>query len=115
MQHLVWASVKKEAMTDKLSRRFVNGERITVAQILLAKGCKMQAHQHENEQICCVLEGSINFNVGGQKVLVNAGDVLVIPPNVPHGIEALEDSLAMDIFSPIRQDWLDGDDSYMRK
>ena len=116
MQHMAWASVKKEVMNEKLSRRFVTGEKLTVAQISLAKGCAVPPHQHANEQICCLLQGAIKFDVGGQEVLVNAGDVLVIPPNVPHSVMlALEDSLAMDIFSPIRQDWLDGDDSYLRK
>jgi quercetin dioxygenase-like cupin family protein len=115
MQQLTWESVKKEVLNDKLWRKVVTGERAMVAQIALAKGCLVPVHQHESEQISCVMQGAIKFELEGREVLAHTGDVLVIPSNVPHSALALEDSLAMDIFSPIRQDWLDGSDSYLRK
>jgi quercetin dioxygenase-like cupin family protein len=115
MQQLAWESVKKEVMNDKLWRKVVTGEKVMVAQISLAKGCFVPTHQHESEQISCLLEGTIKFELEGREIIAHAGQVLVIPSSVPHSALALEDSLAMDIFSPIRQDWLDGTDSYLRK
>jgi quercetin dioxygenase-like cupin family protein len=51
----------------------------------------------------------------GEECIVRAGEVLVIPSQVPHQAEALEDTLDLDVFSPPRQDWLDGTDDYLRK
>ncbi len=61
-----------------------------------------------------VVEGALNFVVDGKEVAVNAGEILCIPPHVPHEVIALEDSVALDIFNPPRQDWIDGDDAYLR-
>jgi quercetin dioxygenase-like cupin family protein len=115
MQHLPWERVKREALNDKLSRRVVHGEKITLARLELAQGCTVPAHQHENEQITMVHAGVLKFSLGGQEVVARAGEVLVIPPNVPHNVTALEDSVAFDVFSPIRSDWIQGKDSYLRK
>jgi quercetin dioxygenase-like cupin family protein len=67
-----------------------------------------------NEQISQVIEGSLNFFIDGKVLLVRAGEVLCIPPHLPHEVIALEDSVALDIFNPPRQDWIDGDDAYLR-
>jgi len=115
MQHLVWDKVNTEQLHDKFWRKLVTGEKITVAQLGLAKDCLVPLHHHESEQISMVLQGAIKFELEGREVTVRAGEVLVIPSNLPHSALALEDSRAVDIFSPIRQDWLDGTDSYLRK
>lgn len=115
MQHLAWDSVKKEILNDKLWRKVVNGEKITMAQLRLSKDCLVPVHHHENEQISVILEGALKVNLEGQEVLAHAGEVLVIPSNVPHSVVAIEDTLAMDVFSPVRQDWLTGADNYLRK
>jgi len=115
MQLLAWENVKKEDLNDRLWRRVVSGEKITIARLGLAKGCVVPLHQHESEQISVVFEGALDFELEGRTVRVKAGEVLVIPSNVPHRVTAVEDSAAMDTFSPIRRDWLDGTDSYLRK
>jgi quercetin dioxygenase-like cupin family protein len=115
MQHLAWESVNKEALNNKLWRKLVTGEKAMVAQLGLAKGCVVPLHHHESEQISMVMKGALKFDVGGGEVVVRAGEVLVIPPNIPHSALAIEDSIAIDVFSPIRQDWLDGSDKYLRK
>jgi len=115
MQHLSWEKVKKENVNEKLSRRLAWGERAMIAQLFLAKGCLVPTHQHESEQLSMIMQGSLKFELEGREVIVRAGDVLVIPSHVPHSALALEDSLAYDVFSPIRQDWLDGTDTYLRK
>jgi quercetin dioxygenase-like cupin family protein len=115
MQHYTWDEMEKEAMSDQLSRRYVNGEKAMLAQIFLKKGAVVPAHQHESEQITYILEGAMLFRLEGQEVTVAKGQVLLIPSNVPHSAEALEDTLDLDVFSPIRQDWIDKDDAYLRR
>jgi len=107
--------MEKEVMNDKLARRFVTGEKAMLAQIFLKKGALVPTHQHESEQITYILEGALLFRVEGKEVTVGKGQVLLIPSNVPHSAEALDDTLDLDVFSPIRQDWIDKDDAYLRR
>ena len=115
MQLFSWNSVKKEKLNEKLGRKAINGEKVTLAQIFLAKDAVVPMHQHESEQMSCVLEGAVKFELEGTEVVVHKGDVLQIPSNAPHSARALEDSVALDVFSPIRLDWLTGKDDYLRR
>ena len=115
MEHYTWDEMEKEVMNDKLARRFVTGEKAMLAQIFLKKGALVPTHQHESEQITYILEGALLFRLEGKEVTVSKGQVLLIPSNVPHSAEALEDTLDLDVFSPIRQDWIDKDDAYLRR
>ncbi len=115
MPTLAWDSVRKEILNDKLWRKVINGERITVAKLGLSKGCAVPVHQHENEQISLILEGALKVEIDGRELTVRAGEVMVIPSGVPHGVQAVEDTVAVDVFSPVRQDWIQGTDTYLRK
>jgi quercetin dioxygenase-like cupin family protein len=115
MQLFSWESVRKEVMNEKLWRKVICGEKATVAQIFLAKDCVVPVHQHESEQFSYVVEGALKFQLDGMEIIVRAGDVLLIPSGVPHQATALEDTLDIDIFSPIREDWMTGKDDYLRK
>ena len=115
MEHYTWDEMEKEVMNDKLARRFVTGEKAMLAQIFLKKGALVPTHQHESEQITYILEGALLFRLEGKEVTVGKGQVLLIPSNVPHSAEALEDTLDLDVFSPIRQDWIDKNDAYLRR
>lgn len=113
-----WDEMPKERVSDLLERRLVTSERMMLAHVYLEKGCIVPRHSHENEQITYILEGALHFWIGEngeEEVVVRAGEVLVIPSNVPHKAEALEDTLDVDIFSPPRQDWLDKTDDYLRQ
>jgi quercetin dioxygenase-like cupin family protein len=115
--HYRWDDMPKETLTPFLDRRFLHGERVMLAHIYMKKGCLVQQHHHENEQLTYVLEGRILFKLGtaGEtERLLEKGDVLVIPKNLPHSAEALVDSLSLDVFSPPRQDWIDKTDDYLR-
>lgn len=114
MQHLNWKSVPLEVLSETFSRKIITGERAMLAQVFVKKGGIIPEHHHESEQLSYVLQGSLKFVVREKEVLVSAGEVLVIPSQVPHRIVALEDSLSLDIFSPIRNDWLAKDDAYLR-
>ena len=113
-----WDSMKKERVSDMLERRLITGERMMLAQVYLKKGCIVPKHSHENEQLTYILEGALKFSLGedgAEEITVSAGEVLLIPSNVPHKAEALEETLDVDIFSPPRQDWLDKKDDYLRR
>jgi quercetin dioxygenase-like cupin family protein len=113
-----WDDMPKERVSDLLQRRLITGERMMLAHVYLDKGCIVPRHSHDNEQLTYILEGALRFWLGEDgedEVVVRAGEVLVIPPNLPHKAEALEDTLDVDIFSPPRQDWLDKTDEYLRR
>jgi len=113
-----WDDMPKEAVTESLDRRLITGERMMLAHVYLRKGAVVPRHSHDNEQITYILEGALRFWIGDDDTRVfdvRAGEVLCIPPNVPHKAEALEDTLDVDIFSPPRQDWLDKTDDYLRR
>lgn len=103
-----------EPMGPHLGRQFISGERAMLARVLLKKGAFVPEHRHENEQIVYILEGALRFEIAGEAIIVRAGEVLVIPSNVPHSAEALEDTVDLDIFTPPRADWIAGDDAYLR-
>ena len=112
-----WEKMPRERLSDKLERRIITGDRMMLTHVYLKKGCVVPRHQHENEQITYILEGTLRFWIGDDEsevVDVRAGEVLHIPSNVPHKAEALERTLDLDVFTPPRQDWLDGSDVYLR-
>jgi quercetin dioxygenase-like cupin family protein len=115
LQHIRWADREMEQVNPLLFRQLAVGEKVMVARIQLKKGCVVPLHQHENEQISCMLEGALRFSIDHRDIIVRAGEILMIPPNMPHLAEALEDSVAFDIFYPPRQDWINKTDSYLRK
>ncbi len=118
LQHRQWADIPEEALKGTITRRLISAERMMIAQIVLKKGDDVPRHSHHNEQITYVVTGKLRFLLGEQGervVIVGAGEVLVIPPNLPHAAEALEDTLDVDVFSPPREDWLNRTDDYLRE
>ncbi len=113
-KHYRWADIEPEPLNALVTRQYVVGTNIMLARIVLKKGAHVPTHQHFHEQMSHVVEGALNFIVAGKEVTVRAGEILSIPPHVPHQVFALEDSVALDIFNPPRQDWIDGDDAYLR-
>jgi quercetin dioxygenase-like cupin family protein len=115
MEYVTWESIPLESMSDVITRRIISGEKAMVAQVFFKKGAVVPLHQHEAEQITFILEGALKFELEGREVVVEKGGVLTIPSNVPHRAVALEDTYDLDIFSPIRLDWLKKDDEYLRR
>ena len=117
VQHFRWEEMEKETVTEVIKRRIVTGEQAMLAHIYLDKGARVPTHSHHNEQITYLLEGVLKFWIGDdrEELILKAGEVLLIPPNVPHAAEALEDCLDVDVFSPPREDWLNGTDDYFHK
>jgi quercetin dioxygenase-like cupin family protein len=101
-----WDEIALEKITEMISQKIVPGERQMLAQIYLKRGALVPMHSHESEQMTYILQGSLRFLVAGEEIIVREGEVLHIPSNTPHQAEALEDTFELDVFSPVRSDWL---------
>jgi quercetin dioxygenase-like cupin family protein len=88
---------------------------MTIARLQLRRGALVPEHSHVHEQVAMVERGALKFSIGGREQIVRAGESLVIPPHARHGVEALEDTAVIDVFSPAREDWIRGDDAYLRR
>ena len=102
-----WDEIALEKVTEMISRKIVSGEREMMAQIYLKRGALVPIHTHDSEQMTYILQGALRFQVDGEEIIVREGEVLHIPSRLPHQAEALEDTLELDVFSPIRAEWLD--------
>jgi quercetin dioxygenase-like cupin family protein len=109
-----WEKVENETLNPLISRRMLNCEKMTIARVNLKRGAIVPRHSHVNEQITFILAGALKFTLDDGEVVVRAGEVLLIPPGVPHAAEAIEDTDDLDVFTPRRQDWIDKDDAYLR-
>ena len=107
-----WEELALEKVTEMISRKVVTGEREMLGQIYLKKGAIVPMHSHESEQLTYVLQGALRFLIDGEEITVREGEVLHIPSWVPHQAEALDDTFEIDVFSPIRTDWLERTDTY---
>lgn len=89
-----------------LTRTKVEGERILLAHVQLEKGCHVATHSHENEQVAYIVSGRVKWRLGAEgepgyrEEIVEGGTVIVLPSHFPHGVDALEDTLIIDILSP---------------
>ena len=110
-----WEEDGFEQLTPSISRQAVHGETMTIARFRLRKGTHVEEHAHQNEQVATVLSGKMRFLLGEEEHVVGAGETIVLPPNVPHAADVLEDSDVLDAFSPVRDDWIRGDDAYLRR
>ena len=115
MKHYKLNEIAEEWVTPIFARKFFTGEKATVAFLTLLEGCTVPEHTHESEQFSYINTGALRFTIGGEEVTVSAGELVHIPSRVPHSAVALVDSTGIDVFSPIRTDWVDGTDDYLRK
>jgi quercetin dioxygenase-like cupin family protein len=115
MNHYKLEEIPVEQVTELFSRRFFTGEQATFAFIYMKKGCVVPLHHHDSEQFSYCMTGLIQFRIGDKELVLKPGELVRIPSNVPHEAISLEDFSGIDIFSPIRKDWVDGSDNYLRK
>ncbi len=101
-----WADLPMDQPLPTLERRKVVGEKAMVARVLLHEGCVVPTHHHENEQIACVVSGRLRFTIGDAESgvtehEVSGGGVMLLPSNVPHGVVAMEETVVLDVFTPV--------------
>jgi len=113
--HHKWSAIEAEQINAAIARQYITGDLVTVARFELKRGGVVPTHAHENEQISIVIDGALRFRIDGSEIVVRSGEVMQIPGNVPHGVDVLEDTLVIDVFSPVRQDWIDKTDTYFRR
>lgn len=118
VRHFRWSDLPEERVTDVISRKLITGDQMMIAHVYLKKDALVPQHSHHNEQLTYILSGALHFWIGAdraEEVVVRAGEVLHLPAHVLHEACALEDTLDVDVFTPPRQDWLDGTDSYFHR
>ena len=113
-QHRDWSSIPTERIGDGIERQMVWGERLMVCRLRFAPRVITALHSHPHEQITIVDKGRVLFTVDGQERIASAGDVLHFPSGITHGATMLDEEVVLiDIFSPLREDFLperaDGD------
>jgi quercetin dioxygenase-like cupin family protein len=95
-------------MLPGISRRsLVRGERTLLGEFQLARGSTLPRHSHPHEQTGYLVSGHMRFTIGGEVCDARPGDAWCIPGGVEHGADILEDSVAIEVFSPVREDYLD--------
>jgi quercetin dioxygenase-like cupin family protein len=98
--------VAPQRVSDKVTRRLVSGEKLMLAIHEVAGGTVVDPHHHESEQILYVLSGTTRFRLGEEEREMAPGDFVVVPSNAEHSAHALADTKVLEVFSPIREDWL---------
>jgi len=110
-----WSDIPREQLNPDIARQVIHTGRMTIARLFLNKGAVVPRHHHMNEQVTLLQHGRLRFVFDGREEILQAGEVMRIAPDLPHEVHALEDSLAVDLFSPVREDWIRGDDAYLRR
>ena len=110
-----WDDIPDKQLAPGVRRRFLTADRVTIARFNLARDAVVPVHDHDHEQVSYVVSGALKFVVDGKETLVRAGEALQIPSWAKHGVTALEDTQVIDVFSPVRQDWIDGTDTYFTR
>ena len=110
-----WSDIPTEQLNPLVTRQVVHSDKMTISRLVLKRGAIVPRHQHVNEQVANVEQGRLRFVFDDSEVLAEAGEAVQIPSDVPHMVEVLEDSIVVDMFSPVREDWLRGEDAYLRR
>ena len=81
-------------------------EDLMMCEITFQKGARGNVHAHEHLQITYIAKGSFEFTIDGETKVVKQGDSVYMPSNAVHGVLALEDGILVDVFNPMRKDFL---------
>jgi quercetin dioxygenase-like cupin family protein len=105
--HTDWSKIPVERLQDGIERQMIVGERVMVCRFRFAPRLVTPAHDHPHEQITFIERGPVLFTIGDEERIAETGDVLHFPPNTWHGATMLDEEVVLiDIFSPIREDFL---------
>ncbi len=105
--HQPWHTIPSERIADGIDRQMVVGERLMLCRLTLQPHVDTPLHSHPHEQMTIVERGRVRFTIDGTVRIAAAGEVLHVPPNVVHGATMLDEEVVLiDIFTPIREDFL---------
>lgn len=103
-----WTKIPVEQIAEGIKRQMVVGENVMVCRFTFAPFVVTDVHTHPHEQMTLVVSGKVRFTIDGLTVIAAPGDVLHFPPHNEHGATMLDEEVVLiDIFSPIREDFLD--------
>jgi quercetin dioxygenase-like cupin family protein len=94
-----------EMLPGVVRRTLTEGERMMLVEVTLEQGAVVPAHTHPHEQIGYLASGRLLFQIGDERRELAAGDSWLVPSNVSHQVTVLETSIAVDIFSPPREEY----------
>ena len=97
--------ITPKQLTPGITGHYVHGEQSTLGLVILEKGSSVPPHQHAQEQITYILEGSLQMVIDGKNCLLEAGSYYVISSNIVHSAVAETDCRLIDVFSPVREDY----------
>jgi len=107
MKHKVIRELPSKEMAKGVTLRSAYLENVMVTFVDLDAGAVVPNHSHPHEQISVMISGKLRFNVDGEEKIVSAGEVVLVPSNVEHGVEAFDGpAVAYDCWSPIREDYI---------
>jgi quercetin dioxygenase-like cupin family protein len=99
--------VKAKDLFPGASRKILaRGGGLMAVEVKFAAGCQVPAHTHRNEQVSYVVSGRIELSIDGRKELLGPGDTFYAGPDEQHGVNFLEDTIVVDVFTPQREDFL---------
>jgi quercetin dioxygenase-like cupin family protein len=101
-----WDDLPEERVNALVTRRVIHTPAMTIIQLSYKQGGIVPMHHHVHEQVSMVLSGLMQMKMGGESIIVGAGESLAVPSNAPHLAEALEDSTVVEVFVPARTDWI---------
>lgn len=94
---------------EGISRKtLVFGDKALLAEFKLQKGKNLPAHKHPEEQVGYLVAGHIILQINGEGYEMNSGDSWAIPGDVEHSAEIIADSIAIEVFAPVRKDYIPG-------
>lgn len=103
-----WVNLPRTMVRPGVNRRVFSGDRSMMVLNELAPGSKPNMHKHPHEQLTYIIEGTCNFYMGNETLELQPGDVLLVPPDMLHGLEVTGNIMVLnlDVFSPVREDYL---------
>lgn len=114
MKHIKWDEIPAERLNDKFVRKLAWDGKLMIGLTLVEEGCLVPPHSHDNQQMTLVVSGKWRFRLEGKTVDVGPNEMIFIPANATHSAEAIETLVAYDVFTPPREDWISGEDTYLR-
>ena len=106
-RHTDWTTIPVERLEDGIERQMIVGENVMICRLRFAPNVVTPPHDHPHEQMTLVERGRVLFTIGDEQRIAQTGDVLHFPPGTWHGATMLdEEVILVDIFSPIREDFL---------
>lgn len=109
-----FAKMPEEKLTNKVSRQYIYSGQSMLVKWIFKKGAIIPLHHHVNEQITWITKGKVMVHSQGKKYIVKAGEVIIFPPHVPHEFIALADTIDIDFFTPVREDWINENSGYLK-